>query len=73
MMAARKPIGEIQYDPREEPGLGHTQESTAAKLVDPVTKAVAPAKRPQAIMMRAIHSRAPTFSMIRLLGISKMK
>jgi hypothetical protein len=27
-----------------------------------VTKAVAPAKRPQAIMMRAIHSRAPTFS-----------
>ena len=28
---------------------------------------------PQVIMMRAIHSRAPTFSMITLLGTSKMK
>jgi hypothetical protein len=31
MVAARKPIGEIQYDPREEPGLGHTQESHGGK------------------------------------------
>ena len=35
--------------------------------------AVMPASIPAVIMMRAIHSRAPTFSMIRLLGTSKMK
>ena len=50
-----------------------SRKRTAAKLVDPVTKAVAPAKRPQVIMMRAIQSRAPTFSMTKLLGTSKMK
>ena len=43
------------------------------KLVVPVTKAVAPAKMPQVIMMRAIHIRAPTFSMITLLGTSNRK
>jgi hypothetical protein len=43
------------------------------KLVDPVTVAVIPAGMPQVIMMRAIHNRAPTFSMTRLLGTSKMK
>jgi len=59
------------------PGMLHGRvlrsEISAAKLVDPVTRAVAPAKRPQVIMIRAIQSRAPTFSMIRLLGTSKMK
>ena len=43
------------------------------KLVDPVTVAVMPARIPQVIIMRAIHNRAPTFSMIRLLGTSKIK
>jgi hypothetical protein len=43
---------------------------TAAKLVAPVTKAVAPENRPQVIMMRAIHIRAPTFSRMMLLGTS---
>jgi hypothetical protein len=41
-----------------------------AKLVEPVTKAVAPENNPQVIMMRAIQMRAPTFSSTRLLGIS---
>jgi len=59
--------------PGKNPASATPRNRMAAKLVDPVTKAVAPAKRPQAIMMRAIHSRAPTFSMIRLLGTSKMK
>ena len=44
-----------------------------AKLVEPVTVAVRPARMPQVIMMRAIHSLAPTFSMITLLGTSNMK
>ena len=44
-----------------------------AKLCTPVAKAVAAASRPQVIMIRAIHSRAPTFSMMMLLGTSKMK
>ena len=50
-----------------------SRKRTMAKLVVPVTKAVAPAKMPQVIMMRAIHSRAPTFSMITLLGTSNRK
>ncbi len=43
------------------------------KLVDPVTRAVNPARMPHVIIMRAIQIRAPTFSMITLLGTSKMK
>ena len=43
------------------------------KLVAPVTNAVAAAKIPQVIMMRAIQMRAPTFSMITLLGTSNRK
>jgi len=50
-----------------------SRKRTMPKLVGPVTVAVMPASIPQVIMMRAIHSRAPTFSMIRLLGTSKMK
>ena len=50
-----------------------SRKRTTEKLVEPVTSAVRPAKMPQVIMMRAIHSRAPTFSMITLLGTSKMK
>ena len=46
---------------------------TTPKLVGPTTRAVMPARMPQEIMMRAIHIRAPTFSMTRLLGTSKMK
>jgi len=46
---------------------------TAEKLVGPVTSAVQAERIPQVIMMRAIHSRAPTFSRITLLGTSKMK
>ncbi len=41
------------------------------KLTGPLTKAIAPAKRPQVIMMRAIQKRAPTRSRTRLLGTSK--
>ena len=44
-----------------------------AKLVVPVTKAVAVAKMPQVIMIRAIQMRAPTFSMITLDGTSNRK
>jgi len=40
------------------------------KLQGPVHKAVAPERIPQVIMMRAIQMRAPTFSMIMLLGTS---
>ncbi len=43
------------------------------KLVVSYTKAMTPAKMPHVIMMRAIHIRAPTFSMMTLLGTSKMK
>ncbi len=43
------------------------------KLVVSKTKAMAPAKMPHVIMMRAIQIRAPTFSMMTLLGTSKMK
>ncbi len=43
------------------------------KLVGPVTKAVRPEMIPQVIMIRAIQIRAPTFSRIRLLGISNRK
>ena len=50
-----------------------SRKRTMEKLVVPVTNAVAPAKMPQVIMMRAIQIRAPTFSMITLLGTSKMK
>ncbi len=46
---------------------------TTAKLVEPVTKAVAPAMTPQLIMMRAIQIRAPTFSRMTLLGTSNRK
>jgi hypothetical protein len=46
---------------------------TMAKLVEPVTTAVRPARIPQLIMIRAIHTLAPTFCMITLLGTSKMK
>ena len=41
-----------------------------AKLIAPVTKAVAQENKPQVIMMRAIHTRAPIFSRTMLLGIS---
>jgi hypothetical protein len=41
--------------------------------VVPVTKAVAVAKMPQVIMMRAIQMRAPTFSMMMLEGTSNRK
>ena len=44
-----------------------------AKLVVPPMKAVMPERMPQVIMIRAIHSRAPTFSMMMLLGTSKTK
>ena len=44
-----------------------------AKLVVPVTNAVAVAKMPQVTMMRAIQMRAPTFSMMTLLGTSNRK
>jgi hypothetical protein len=43
---------------------------TVAKLVEPVTNAVAPENSPHVIMMRAIQMRAPTFSSTRLLGTS---
>ena len=43
------------------------------KLFGPMANAVAPEISPQLIMMRAIHSRAPTFSMTMLLGTSKMQ
>ena len=46
---------------------------TTQSCVEPLTSAVTPAKIPHVIMMRAIHSRAPTFSMMTLLGTSKMK
>jgi hypothetical protein len=36
----------------------------------PMASIVAAEARPQVIMMRAIHNRAPTFASIRLLGIS---
>ena len=38
------------------------------KLHGPTQKAVAPEMSPQVTMMRAIHSRAPTFSRMMLLG-----
>src|SRR4029077_15407092 len=47
-----------------------SKKRTPAKLVAPVTKAVAQENRPQVIMMRAIHIRAPTFSRMMLLGTS---
>ncbi len=50
-----------------------SRKRTTEKLVDPVTRAVSPAKMPQVTMIRAIHIRAPTFSRITLLGTSKMK
>ncbi len=43
------------------------------KETGPVTKAVAAEMRPQVIMMRQIHSRAPTFSSTRLEGTSSRK
>ncbi len=45
----------------------------AAKLFGPTTKAVAIERIPHEIMMRAIQMRAPTFCMMRLLGISNKK
>ena len=39
----------------------------------PTASIVAAEARPQVIMMRAIHSRAPTFASIRLLAISKQR
>jgi hypothetical protein len=50
-----------------------SRKRTIRKLVVPVTKAVRPEMMPQVIMMRAIQIRAPTFSRIRLLGISNRK
>ena len=47
------------------------QEADDRKLFGPTTKAVAPETSPQVIMMRAIHSRAPTLSRTTLLGTSK--
>ena len=43
------------------------------KLHGPVQNAVTPDNKPHVTMMRAIHSRAPTFSRIRLLGTSNKK
>ena len=50
-----------------------SRKRTTPKLVVPVTKAVAAAKMPQVIMMRAIQMRAPTFSRMTLLGTSNRK
>ena len=47
-----------------------SRKRTVMKLQGPVHKAVAPERIPQVIMMRAIQMRAPTFSMIMLLGTS---
>ena len=47
--------------PPAMPGATPNRKRTVAKLVDPVTKAVAPAKRPQVIMMRAIQAARPLF------------
>ena len=71
---AREPVGEVEHDAREEARLGNTQQETHdGETVRADTSAVMPAKMPQVIMMRAIHMRAPTFSMTMLLGTSKMK
>jgi hypothetical protein len=43
----------------------------AMKLYGPTAKAVQPEMIPQVIMIRAIHSRAQTFSRMKLLGTSK--
>ena len=74
MVVGREPIGEIEHEAREEPGLGDTeQEADDAEAGRPGNQSGQTARMPQVIMMRAIHSRAPTFSMITLLGTSKMK
>jgi len=62
-------VGEIQDQAGEKSGSPDQQERSTAKLVVPVTNAVAAASSPQEIMIRAIHSRAPTFSMMMLLGL----
>jgi len=50
-----------------------SRKRTVRKLHGPVHSAVAPESSPQVTMMRAIHSRAPTFSMMMLLGTSNRK
>ena len=50
-----------------------SRKRTTAKLLEPTTNAVRPAKMPQVIMIRAIQMRAPIFSRTTLLGTSKMK
>ena len=50
-----------------------SRKRTIAKLVEPVTIAVRPARIPQVTMIRAIHTLAPIFSRMTLLGTSKMK
>jgi hypothetical protein len=44
---------------------------TMEKLVVSKTNAIRPAKNPYVIVMRAIQSRAPTLSMMTLLGTRK--
>jgi hypothetical protein len=53
-----------------DPWFSTPMRSWAEFSVESVTNAVSPAERPQVIMMRAIHSRAPTFSMIRAAASS---
>ena len=66
-----EPIGEEQHHAGEQPGLGdaeqkaHEQEALGADA-----EGGGAGGRPQVTMMRAIHSRAPTFSNTMLLGTS---
>lgn len=56
----RKPCGEKERHPLEEPGFRDSeQQAQAVKLFGPTTKAVAADTMPQLIMMRASQRRAP--------------
>ena len=74
MMMAGKPVGEVQQQAPERIGLGSAQQEAddgeGHRTRDQGGQLV---MIPQLIMIRAIHSLAPTFSRITLLGTSNMK
>ena len=67
----RVPVAEVIDDAGQEAGLRDAeQEPQHVEAVGPDTNIIATDKMPHVIMMRAIHSRAPTRTRIRLLGTS---
>ena len=74
MLRGGDPVGEVEDHAGKEAGLREAKgQAQNVKRLAPRTKTMQVEMMPQVIMMRAIQSRGPTFSMMRLLGTSKRR